>query len=143
MHILLIPDKIVPIYGLKDLADAKEYVYVEVRRGMYGLPQAGIIANKQLEKFLQPLGYYQSTKTPRLWLHMSKQISFMLIVDDFFISYTNRKDADQLKQALQRHYKNVAVLHDDMLTYSGIKFQWDYQACMVYISMPNYVQESL
>jgi len=30
------------------------HVYMEIRRGMYGLPQAGILANKLLRKRLQP-----------------------------------------------------------------------------------------
>jgi len=33
------------------------HVYVEIFRGMYGLPQAGQLANDQLQTFLAPHGY--------------------------------------------------------------------------------------
>jgi hypothetical protein len=33
-------------YKLYDLADEHGYVYAEINKGMYGLPQAGILANK-------------------------------------------------------------------------------------------------
>ena len=32
-------------------------VYVEIRKGMYGIPQAGILAQKLLEKRLKKKGY--------------------------------------------------------------------------------------
>ena len=37
---------------------------------MYGLPQAGIIANQLLEKRLSEKGYYQCQHTPGLWRHV-------------------------------------------------------------------------
>ena len=42
------------------------FVYMEIRRGMYGLPQAGILANKLLRKRLKPHGYYEVPHTPGL-----------------------------------------------------------------------------
>ena len=41
----------------------KENLYVRVEKGMYGLPQAGKIANKLLEERLKDFGYKQSTVT--------------------------------------------------------------------------------
>ena len=35
------------------------YVYLEMRRAVCGLPQAGILANKLLRKCLAPKGYYE------------------------------------------------------------------------------------
>ena len=43
-----IPDDIVQKYNLKMLAK-NDKVYVEIRKGMYGLPQAGILANELLQ----------------------------------------------------------------------------------------------
>ena len=45
-----IPDKVIEHYNLRELATPDEYVYCEVTKGMYGLPQAGIIAHELLEK---------------------------------------------------------------------------------------------
>ncbi len=46
----LFPEDIVEEYDLKNKVDANGYVHCEVRRGMYGLPQAGIIAQELLEE---------------------------------------------------------------------------------------------
>ena len=49
-----IPPDIIQQYNLNNIAkDVK--VYVEVRKGMYRLPQADILANKLLQKILQNL----------------------------------------------------------------------------------------
>ena len=68
-----IPDKVIEKYELK----AKEedgQVYVKIIKGMYGLPQAGILAQKLLEKRLKKKLYYQSMYTPGLWLHEYWQV---------------------------------------------------------------------
>jgi hypothetical protein len=71
MQILLqhIPDEIIEEYGL--LAIAYEgFVYAEINKGMYGLPQAGILANNLLAKCLAHCGYFQCKHTPGLWYHI-------------------------------------------------------------------------
>jgi hypothetical protein len=50
LRLNIIPEEIIVKYNLQDLVDDKEWVYIEIRKGMYGLPQAGIIANQLLEK---------------------------------------------------------------------------------------------
>ncbi len=45
----LLPDNIIEHYQLQEKVLAG-YVYMEIRKGMYGLPQAGILANKLLKK---------------------------------------------------------------------------------------------
>lgn len=47
-----IPDEIIEQYNLKSLVTQDGYVYCEITRGMYGLPQAGIIAPQLLEERL-------------------------------------------------------------------------------------------
>jgi len=42
------------------------FVYFEITKPMYGIPQAGILSNKQLMKFLKPGGYYEVAHTPGL-----------------------------------------------------------------------------
>ena len=56
-------------YGLQDKATADGYVYVAVSKGMYGLPQTGIIAQQLLEERLGEEGYFQSKFTSGLWSH--------------------------------------------------------------------------
>jgi len=52
MHLKLtdIPNEVIDHYNLRELATSDGYIYCEVTKGMYGLPQAGIIAQELLEK---------------------------------------------------------------------------------------------
>jgi hypothetical protein len=50
MKLDLFPEDIIEEYGLKKKLDAKGDVHCKVRRGMYGLPQAGIIAQELLKE---------------------------------------------------------------------------------------------
>jgi hypothetical protein len=59
------------------------YVYIETRKGMYGLPQVGIIANNKLRTHLATFGYIPTKHTPDLWKHKTRPVQFSLVVDDF------------------------------------------------------------
>jgi hypothetical protein len=50
----MIPQAIIDQYNLTPLIH-NSFIYVEIRRGMYGLPQAGRLANNQLIAFLDRL----------------------------------------------------------------------------------------
>jgi hypothetical protein len=54
--ISMVTDKIMDEYNLQALVH-NGYLYVEVRKGMYGLPQAGLLANVLLAKRLAKHGY--------------------------------------------------------------------------------------
>ena len=69
MKIELFPEDIIQEYDLRNKVDATGNVHCEVRRGMYGLPQAGIIAQELLEKRLLTAGYRQSKVRPGYWKH--------------------------------------------------------------------------
>jgi len=97
----MLPEEIMVHYNLHPLI-YKGYVYVEIRRGMYGLPQAGRIANIQLQEFLSPHGYHPCPITPGLWKHDSRPIAFALVVDDFAVKYTDKQDALHLLDALKK-----------------------------------------
>jgi len=47
-----IPDEIVCDYNLRAKETPDGSVYIEINKGMYGLPQAGLLANELLEKRL-------------------------------------------------------------------------------------------
>ena len=68
IHLSQIPEEIIQQYNLREIAQ-NGYVYMEIQGGMYGLPQAGIIANDQLKTNLANHGYYQCRHTPGLWRH--------------------------------------------------------------------------
>jgi len=108
---------------------------------MYGLPQAGKIANDQLQQFLLPHGYQPCPFTPGLWQHTTHDICFTLVVNDFAMHYTNKADALHLLAALKDHYQ---VTEDWKATrYCGLTLQWDYAKCTIDISMPGYIECTL
>ena len=44
-----IPEEIIIEYKLSEIADSKGMVCIQANRGMYGLPQSGLLANELLE----------------------------------------------------------------------------------------------
>jgi hypothetical protein len=93
------PEEIVNKYNLDALA-IDGWVYIETRKGMYGLKQSVLLANQLLQTRLAPFGYYPVRHTPGLWLHNTRPISFSLIVDDFAVNYVGKQHADHLRNAL-------------------------------------------
>jgi hypothetical protein len=90
------PEEIVNKYNLKELA-VDGWVYIEIRKGMYGLKQAGLLANQLLQKRLAPFGYYPARHTHGIWLHKTRLIAISLIVDDFTVKYVDKQHADHLR----------------------------------------------
>jgi hypothetical protein len=98
------PEEIINRYNLKELA-VDGWVYIEIRKGMYGLKQSGLLANQLLQKRLAHFGYYPARDTHGLWLHKTRPISFSLIVDNFAVKYVGKQHADHLWNALLRSYE--------------------------------------
>ena len=82
----IIPEEIMSHYKLSEIAE-DGYVYIRVEKGMYGLPQAGRIANQLLVKRMRKAGYHPCQFTPGLWRHVWRPITFTLVVDDFGIKF--------------------------------------------------------
>ena len=85
-----VPQEIINEYKLQNKIDPDGYIYMEICKAIYGLKQAGKLANKQLEKVLLTHDYYPSEYTPGLYLHKTRPISFTLVVDDFGVKYVNK-----------------------------------------------------
>eukprot|EP00804_Cyclotella_cryptica_P015404 CCRYP_008022-RA/>CCRYP_008022-RA protein AED:0.38 eAED:0.38 QI:0/-1/0/1/-1/1/1/0/222 len=131
-----IPDDFVQEYSLHDFAH-NGYVYFEVSKGVYGLKQAGKLANDLLTQRLEMHGYYQCATTPGLWRHKWRPVLFVLIVDDFGIQYSDRRHAEHLLQALQQHY---TVTTDWTGTkFAGIDIKWDYNKRTCRLTMDTYI----
>ena len=96
-----IPDKIIKEYKLTEIATSDNNVYIEVRKGMYGLPQAGLLAQQLLEKRLNAHGYTQDPMIPGYWTHSQRPIQFILTVDDFGIKYCLELGAGDLSERTQ------------------------------------------
>jgi hypothetical protein len=133
-------EEIIQKYNLNELA-VNSWVYIEIRKGMYRLKQAGLFANQLLQTRLEPFGYYPARHTPGLWLHKTRPISFTLVVKDFTVKYVGKHHAEHLRNALLRTYE---LTTDWTATvYSGMTLKWDYNKCICDISMPGYISNIL
>ena len=63
------PKSVVQQYNLEAKDTKDSYVYVEIKWGVYGLPQAGLIAHQLLDKRLNNKGYRKSDITQGFWTH--------------------------------------------------------------------------
>ena len=68
-----IHDKIIYKYGLRMLS-SDGWVYLEIRKGMPGLKQAGRISNDRLKAHLAHFGFAPVPRTPALQTHTTKPI---------------------------------------------------------------------
>ena len=108
---------------------------------MYGLPQAGKLAQDQLSKRLKKVGYYQSKTTPGYWKHEWRPISFTLVVDNFGVKYINKAGVEHLLSVLKEKYE---VDTDwDGTRYLGLSLDWDYKNGNFHLSMPEYIENML
>jgi hypothetical protein len=80
--ISMVPDEIMDKYNSYTRVH-NGYLYVEVCKGMYGLPQAGLITNVLLAKRLAKHGYSPVPHIHGLWMHKWRPIKFSYVVDDF------------------------------------------------------------
>ena len=135
-----IPNEILQEYSIKYLIHNGR-IYVEIRKGMYGLKEAGIIAYQRLTNKLASHGYYPVTHTPGLWKHKTLPATFTLAVDGFGIKYFNKSHADHLFNALQQTY-NITIDWSGS-NCCGLTIKWNYPANYVDISMPGYVAKAL
>ena len=69
LKIAELPQDFINEYKLHDKKTKDGYVYLEILKGMYGLHQARIVAQKLLEKRLNVKGYRQSGIRPGFCKH--------------------------------------------------------------------------
>ena len=97
------PLSIVEQYNLKELV-VDGWVYIKMRRAAWGLPQAGILANKCLRRKLAPFGFHKCVNTPGLWWHETGVISFTLVVNNFGVKYVKKENVDHLITSIKAMY---------------------------------------
>jgi hypothetical protein len=99
-----IPDKIIKEYNLKAKATKDGSVYIVANRGMYSLPQSGLLASEFLETRLNKQCYHQSKFVPGLWTHEWRPVQFTLVVDTSGVKSVGEEHAMHLKKTIQEHY---------------------------------------
>ena len=136
----LIPPEFYKEYNLDQYAEG-EYVYAKIVRAWYGLKEAGKIAHDDIVAHLAAHGYHKAPRTDGLFQHETRDISFTLVVDDFGIKYTDKKDVEHLIECLSKKY-TMKVDYDGK-RYVGVDLEWDYENRQVLCSMDGYVEEAL
>jgi hypothetical protein len=97
-----LPQEKIKKYDLIELSqDGK--VYIDIQKGMYGLPQAGILSNLLLQHNLANDGYRPTPHAHGLWTHDTHPISLSLVVDDFGVKYVGREHTEHLMACIRKH----------------------------------------
>ena len=97
-----VPKEFLEEYNLKEY-EHNGWIYFEIVRASYGLPQAGKLSNDLLRERLAEDGYYEA-ETPGLWKHVWRPIQFVLVVDDFFVEYVGKQHAEHLAKVLKKYH---------------------------------------
>ena len=64
--------------------------------------------------------------TPALWKHVTRDITFSLVADDFGVKYVGKENAYHLIQDLKKQY--TISMDWTGLFFCGLHIQWDYSA---------------
>lgn len=101
-----IPQQTVDLYSIKFKRNkkGKEYTIVQCKKALYGLPQSNYIAYQGLKNYLAEHDFYE-TSTKCLFRHKTKNIMFMVHVDDFAIKIQHIKDAEYLVNILEKKFQ--------------------------------------
>ncbi len=143
-----LPQDIINRYGLEAFMNKsaskkrqQDWVMVEITKGIYGLPQAGRLAQEKLVKHLAQHGYTASDDTPCLFSHTEHPTKFTLVVDDFAIKYNSEAGLDHLLDTLREGY--TITVDREIKKYVGINVDFNRAAKTVSLSMPDYVKKAL
>ena len=133
-------DTIVTEYNLNEYC-TDGYVYFEVVKGMYGLPQAGLLAQQRLVAHLAKSDYIQSSVVPCLFRHPTNGVTFVLVVDDFGVKFTNPEGQEHFLTTLRNLYSITVDAKGSQ--YLGMAIEHDKKLQTITISMPGYIARVL
>ena len=122
MKISNIPSEFIEEYNQQTFAH-NGWVYFEIFRGCYGLPQIINLSNYLMRKRLKKSRYFEAATTLGLQRHTQRPIQFCLINDYFGIEYAGGKHAHHLRQVLQEYYEISEYWKEtnfQALTWNGI-----------------------
>jgi hypothetical protein len=104
------------------------------------MPQAGLLAQRDLIALLAPHGYTMSNTTPCLFTNPNTHVSFVLWVDDFLLKYkkTAKHEVDALFAILRTKYE--LKVDWSGRRYLGLTIQRNQTRKTLTISMPGYIQ---
>ena len=80
------------------------HIYCKIKKGMYQLKQAAVLAFNQLSKLLRDADYTPIIGSNGMWKHSTRSILFNLCVDDFGIKYFHKEDVQHLINTINKIY---------------------------------------
>ena len=115
------PQDIMKKYKLHDKIH-NGHIYCRIKKGMYGLKKAVVLAFNHLKEKLVPFGYKPIDHTDGMWKHKTRNIKFCLYVDDFGIKYLKKEDAMHLIHAIHQNYQ--CTIDWEGRHFCGLTFDW-------------------
>lgn len=137
--IRMIPHTKMNTHALRPFIDHQSILF-EVTKGMYGLPQAGLLAQQRLIAHLAIHDYHE-TRTPCLFRHISNGTDFTLVVNDFGIKYSSKEGAQHLIDTPRLLY--VIKIDWTRSTYIGFTIKFNIPNHTVSLTMPGYIVKVL
>ncbi len=124
ISIELIPQAFIDEYNLLSKVQ-NGYVYMQIIKGMYGLPQAGMLAKNFLKERLKEWGQSELTHSPGLCTHKNRLVWLTLVGDGFHIKYVDKDHVENMMSVLRGFYK----VEEDWirLLCCRITLDWHYQ----------------
>jgi hypothetical protein len=135
-----IPNEIMEEFQLHMFVQDGQVLF-QVDNCMYGYPQSGLLSQRRLFSHLENNGYHLDHNVPCLFRHEHRDVTFVLVVDDFAVKYSNKEDIDHLIATLQQQYE--ITINWSGSKYLGYTIEFDDLHHTVSLSMPNYVPKLL
>ena len=90
------PQDIKDKYNLLSLVTSNGFVYIKIKKGMYGLKKAAMLVYKNLIKKLKKDGYTPIPHTDNYLKHEKYSTIFCLCVDDFGVKHFEYMASDMI-----------------------------------------------
>ena len=136
----LIPPSVIEFFQLQPFIN-RQTLYCSVHKTHYGLPQAGALSQRRLFRHLHTNGYHQLPSTPSVFRNKTGTIRFTLVVDDFVVLWTDRKDMDHFINTLTALYQ--VKINWDGTKYLGMNIAINRAERHVTLTMPKYIDRLL
>jgi len=149
IHIDKLPQDIIDEFNLRGLVNKKGMLLAKVTGGMYGHPQAGLFAYKELRAHLALHGFTSQETTPCVFANADYSVVFTLVVDDFLIKARSEAELKCILDILKLKYEITVDESQQRQFYNGVQFDFDNvsrggrQINRARLSVPKYISSAL
>jgi hypothetical protein len=94
-------DDVIQHYKRNNKVESKGFIHTTFVRSIYELSHPGTTVKQVLEERLARHGYTQKRHVSGCWKHVTRAISFTLIIDELRVKYVKKEDAQHLSHVLK------------------------------------------